>query len=441
MAYKINNPLLAKSPLNQRFNLQQTLDKEAAAKAKRAFDDQMNEFKNFKAKPLETRSFQEIIKDSAPKTFQQKFRAKNEAFNEKLNERMENVQTGINDFKEANRQSRINNATGTEESRLAEAQALAFEDYKDRLATSKQYNETDQFGVYDGNDKNDNSRESQEGFSYRPIGNIFGGESKGDNRKYPVLSSRYKNDNGNFTSNMFVDPNSPEYGNFARREAALGNSAFTDNDATNSYMGGTYDVTSGVDYPQEFYDKNKFQNFGQRLMGSTNVGGFRFNPENDLSGFANEEKAALNARNASNYAVAEFEKALAAGDKAAAQAILDAANNQLQTSTRDGGFGYTANRNDGMYGVAGLENSRGGRRYVSSPGTLFGYRTKDNLQFRTDQASNLYDTDYMPTRNEEVDRAKYAAYLKASQKNQSDFFPQTLDIKPFEYSFDTRSGM
>ena len=441
MAYKINNPLLAKSPLNQRFNLQQTLDKEAAAKAKRAFDDQMNEFKNFKAKPLETRSFQEIIKDSAPKTFQQKFRAKNEAFNEKLNERMENFQTGINDFKEANRQSRINSATGTEASRLTEAQALAFEDYKDRLATSKQYGKMDQFGVYSGFDKEKPTRESQEGYTYLPIGNIFGGDSEGDNREYPVLSSRYGDNNGNLTSNRFVNPNSAEYGNLARREAALGNSAFTDNDATNSYMGGTYDVTSGVDYPQEFYDKNKFQNFGQRLMGSTDVGGFRFNPENNLSGFANQEKAALNARNASNYAVAEFEKALAAGDKAGAQAILDAANNQLQTSTRDGGFGYTAKRDDGMYGVGGVKDSAGDRRYVNSPGTLFGYRTKDNLQFRTDQASNLYDTDYMPTRNEEVDRAKYAAYLKASQKDPSDFFPETLDIKPFEYSFDTRSGM
>ena len=355
----------------------------------------------------------------------------------------------IADFKKFNKgvsakleQDAYDRATGTTDSRGAEASSRAFEDYKDRLATSKQYGKMDQFGVYSGFDKEKPTRESQEGYTYLPIGNIFGGDSEGDNREYPVLSSRYGDNNGNLTSNRFVNPNSAEYGNLARREAALGNSAFTDNDATNSYMGGTYDVRSGVDYPQEFYDENQFQNYGQRLMGSTDVGGFRFNPENNLSGFANQEKAALNARNASNYAVAEFEKALAAGDKAGAQAILDAANNQLQTSTRDGGFGYTANRDDGMYGVSGLKDSRGDRRYVNSPGTLFGYRTKDNLQFRTDQASNLYDTDYMPTRSEEVD-------LEASNRYNMEKLRQmginsanrdySINFNP-TYSFDPRSG-
>ena len=355
----------------------------------------------------------------------------------------------IADFKKFNKgvsakleQDAYDRATGTTDSRGAEASSRAFEDYKDRLATSKQYGKMDQFGVYSGFDKEKPTRESQEGYTYLPIGNIFGGDSEGDNREYPVLSSRYGDNNGNLTSNRFVNPNSAEYGNLARREAALGNSAFTDNDATNSYMGGTYDVRSGVDYPQEFYDENQFQNYGQRLMGSTGVGGFRFNPENNLSGFARQEKAALNARNASNYAVAEFEKALAAGDKAGAQAILDAANNQLQTSTRDGGFGYTAKRDDGMYGVSGLKDSRGDRRYVNSPGTLFGYRTKDNLQFRTDQASNLYDTDYMPTRSEEVD-------LEASNRYNMEKLRQmginsanrdySINFNP-TYSFDPRSG-
>ena len=144
----------------------------------------------------------------------------------------------------------------------------------------------------------------------------------------------------------------------------------------------------------------------------------------------------MNARNASNYAVAEFEKAFAAGDKAGAQTILDAANNQLQTSTRDGGFGYVAKRDDGMYGVGGVTDSAGDRRYVDNPGALMGYRTKDNFQFRTNQASNLYDTDYMPTRNEEVD-------LEASNRyNMEKLRQMGLRSRNSDYSvsFDPRSG-
>lgn len=424
MAFTIKNPLssssspFAKHEPGHRFSLDEKLAKERQEKAAKEianFELSTTDFSN-----MSLGKMQQALKPTK-KPGEQTI-ADFKKFNKGLSAKLE--------------QDAYGRATGTTDSRGGEASSRAFEDYKDRLATSKQYNTSDQFGVYSGNDKNDNSRESQEGYSYLPIGNIFGGESKGDNKQYPVLSSRYGNNNGNLTSNMFVNPNSPEYGDLARREAARGNSAFTGNDATNSYMGGTYDVTSGVDYPQEFYDENEFQNPGQRLMGSTDVGGFRFNPENNLSGFANQEKAALNARNASNYAVAEFEKALAAGDKAGSQAILDAANNQLQTSTRDGGFGYTANRNDGMYGVSGLKDSRGDRRYVNSPGTLFGYRTKDNLQTRTDQASNLYDTDYMPTRNEEVD-------LEASNRyNMEKLRQMGLRSRNSDYSvsFDPRSG-
>jgi len=440
MAFKINNPLssssspFAKREPGPRFSLDEKLAKERQEKAAK-------EIANFEL------STTDLSNMSLGKMQQA------------LNPTKKPGEQIVADFIEKNKgvsakleQDAYNRATGTTDSRGAEASSRAFEDYKDRLATSKQYNTSDQFGVYSGNDKNNNSRESQEGYSYLPIGNIFGGESKGENKQYPVLSSRYGNNNGNLTSNMFVNPNSAEYGNFARREASLGNERFIPNnsfnkdisesDATNSYMGGTFNERSGVDYPQEFYDENKFQNPGQRLMGSTDVGGFRFNPENNLAGFARQEEQALNARNASNYAVAEFRKALAAGDKAGAQAILDAANNQLQTSTRDGGFGYTAKRDDGMYGVSGLKDSKGDRRYVNSPGTLFGYRTKDNLQFRTDQASNLYDTDYMPTRNEEVDLEASNQYnmeklrqmgINSANRDYSINFDPT-------YSFDPRSG-
>jgi hypothetical protein len=424
MAFTIKNPLssssspFAKHEPGHRFSLDEKLAKERQEKAAK-------EIANFEL------STTDLSNMSLGKMQQA------------LNPTKKPGEQTIADFKKFNKgvsakleQDAYDRATGTTDSRVDEASSRAFEDYKDRLATSKQYGKMDQFGVYSGLDKKNQSRESQEGYTYLPIGNIFGGDSEGDNRKYPVLSSRYGDNNGNLTSNMFVNPNSAEYGNLARREAALGNSSFTGNDATNSYMGGTYDVRSGVDFPQEFYDENKFQNFGQRLMGSTDVGGFRFNPENNPSGFANQEKAALNARNASNYAVAEFEKALAAGDKAGAQAILDAANNQLQTSTRDGGLGYTAKRDDGMYGVSGLKDSRGDRRYVNSPGTLFGYRTAENLQFRTDQASNLYDTDYMPTRSEEVD-------LEASNRYNMEKLRQMglrSANRDYSVSFDPRSG-
>ena len=65
-----------------------------------------------------------------------------------------------------------------------------------------------------------------------------------------------------------------------------------------------------------------------------------------------------------------------------------------------------------------------------------GYRTKDNLQFRTNQASNLYDTDYMPTRNEEVD-------LEASSRyNMEKLRQMGLRSRNSDYSvsFDPRSG-
>jgi hypothetical protein len=440
MAFKINNPLSSSSsPLAQhkpghRFSLDKKLEKERQEKAAK-------EIANFEL------STTDLSNMSLGKMQQA------------LNPTKKPGKQTIADFNKFNKglsakleQDAYDRATGTTDSREGEASSRAFEDYKDRLSTSKQYGMMDQFGVYSGLDKENESRESQEGYTYLPIGNMFGGNSEGDNKKYPVLSSKYGDNNGNLTSNMFVNPNSAEYGNFARREASLGNERFIPNNpfnkdisesgATNSYMGGTFNARSGVDYPQEFYDENQFQNPGQRLMGSTDVGGFRFNPENNLAGFANQEEQALNARNASNYAVAEFRKALAAGDKAGAQTILDAANNQLQTSTRDGGFGYTAKRDDGMYGVGGLKNSAGDRRYVNSPGVLFGYRTKDNLQFRTDQASNLYDTDYMPTRSEEVD-------LEASNRYNMEKLKQmgikdanrdySINFNP-TYSFDPRSG-
>ena len=409
MAFTIKNPLQKASPLQQHveghpFNLEQQLQKERVEEA-------IKNAKNFK---LKTNNF-DLSQTPKKSTVLDNFKEFNANLTKKMN------------------QSSLDRATGTADSRGGEAKEKAFEDYKRRLGNSKQYGTTDQFKTYSYLGP-EGSREAKEGYSYRPISNMFGGEGKGKNRKYPVLSNIYQERNGARSSQMYVDPNSPEYGNFVRREIALGNPDFFNDDAANSYMGGTYNTRSGVDYPQEFYDENNFRNpFERTLASQTRGGGFNFNPKESLTDFKRQEAEALNAREASNFATEQYAQAMQSGNYEEAQAILSAANSRLQSPSDDGGFGYTSYRDDGMYGVTGGRGAKGGRYYLQSPGVFFGNMTKDNMQYRTDQASNLYNQDYLPTRNEEIDRAAYNKYLMEKMR-------QTVRDTDYSLNFDTRGG-
>lgn len=421
MAFTIKNPLQKASPLQQHveghpFNLEQQLQKERV-------EETIKNAKNFK---LKTNNF-DLSQTPKKSTVLDNFKEFNANLTKKMN------------------QSSLDRATGTADSRGGEAKEKAFEDYKRRLGNSKQYGTADQFKTYSDLGP-EGSREAKEGYSYRPISNMFGGEGKGKNRKYPVLSNIYQERNGAKTSRMYVDPNSPEYGNFVRREMALGyrptnqtgDNAFdySYDGAANSYMGGTYNTRSGVDYPQEFYDENNFRNpFERTLASQTRGGGFNFNPKESIKKdpFGRQEAEALNAREASNFATEQYAQAMQSGNYEEAQAILSAANSRLQSPSDDGGFGYTSYRDDGMYGVTGGRGAKGGRYYLQSPGVFFGNRTKDNLQYRTDQASNLYNQDYLPTRNEEIDRAAYNEYLMEKMR-------QTVRDTDYSLNFDTRGG-
>jgi len=409
MAFTIKNPLQKASPLQQHveghpFNLEQQLQKERV-------EETIKNAKNFK---LKTNNF-DLSQTPKKSTVLDNFKEFNANLTKKMN------------------QSSLDRATGTADSRGGEAKEKAFEDYKRRLGNSKQYGTTDQFKTYSYLGP-EGSREAKEGYSYRPISNMFGGEGKGKNRKYPVLSNIYQERNGARSSQMYVDPNSPEYGNFVRREIALGNPDFFNDDAANSYMGGTYNTRSGVDYPQEFYDENNFRNpFERTLASQARGGGFNFNPKESLTDFKRQEAEALNAREASNFATEQYAQAMQSGNYEEAQAILSAANSRLQSSSDDGGFGYTSYRDDGMYGVTGGRGAKGGRYYLQSPGVFFGNMTKDNMQYRTDQASNLYNQDYLPTRNEEIDRAAYNKYLMEKMR-------QTVRDTDYSLNFDTRGG-
>ena len=410
MAFTIKNPLQKASPLQQHveghpFNLEQQLQKERV-------EETIKNAKNFKLKTNNFDLTQNVKKPSVLDKF--------EKFNTEMRKK-------INQYG-------LDAATGTADSRGGEAKRKAFEDYRKRLGTAKQYGTTDQFKTYSYLGP-EGSREEKEGYSYRPISNMFGGEGKGKNRKYPVLSNIYQERDGARSSRMYVDQNSPEYGNFVRREIALGNPDFFNDEAANSYMGGTYNTTSGVDYPQEFYDINNFRNPFERTLGSQKRGGgFSFNPKESLTGFKTQEAEALNAREASNFATEQFAQAMQSGNYEEAQAILSAANSRLQSPSDEGGFGYTSYRDDGMYGVTGGPGvAKDNRYYLNSPGVFFGNRTKDNLQFRTDQASNLYNQDYLPTRNEEIDRAAYNKYLMEKMR-------QTVRDTDYSFNFDTRSG-
>ena len=66
---------------------------------------------------------------------------------------------------------------------------------------------------------------------------------------------------------------------------------------------------------------------------------------------------------------------------------------------------------------------------------FYGSRVKDNLEYRTNNASDLYTTDYLPNRSEEVDKEAY--------NNLKKIMPKSSDwTKLSEYELeDSTSGM
>ena len=143
MAFKINNPLssssssspFAQNKPGRRFSLDEKLEKERQEKAAK-------EIANFEL------STTDLSNMSLGKMQQA------------LNPTKKPGEQTIADFKKFNKgvsakleQDAYDRATGTTDSRGGEASSRAFEDYKDRLATSKQYGKMDQFGVYSGLDK------------------------------------------------------------------------------------------------------------------------------------------------------------------------------------------------------------------------------------------------------------------------------------------------
>ena len=428
MAFTIKNPLQKASPLQQHveghpFNLEQQLQKERV-------EETVKNAKNFK---LKTNNF-DLSQTPKKSTVLDNFKKFNANLTKKMN------------------QSSLDRATGTADSRGGEAKRKAFGDYATALGNSQYYGEKDQFGQEDRGfaekERGGIELDPRGPYAARDVAVPFSTLSKaaqkraGLNRaqrklqkELPYLSN-YADYVPSQINQMYIDPNSGAFSNQVRRDALAGvvgqkgtlagairlskdndQNFYGPNQSAHSYMGG-------------YMHRDGFGNVSTRMFRPTDEMNDPFTQavgpggKNYRLGGASDQQAELRigeAVGASNEAFNAIQNAINSGNFELANEILSSAQAGINNTFK----------NTDTY--AGTRRGYGDSRVLDSPGTFFGGRVRDNLQYRTDQSSNLYNQDYLPTRNEEIDRAAYNKYLMEKMR-------QTVRDTDYSLNFDTRGG-
>ncbi len=316
-------------------------------------------------------------------------------------------------------------ATGTDESRGTESKGRAFGDYSNRLGDSKFYGEYDQFGTA----RRDVSADPRTGdlvvggdsYALRdfnvPFNEAGGGTNKKMRKKYPLISS-YADPRPDEINPMYINPSEGlgrEYVSQQIRNRDAG--VDYDENAISSFQQG-----SGTQYymPQQM---NTFEStIGRDPSTRTNRGGADYvmgtGTGDTMDKREQEARYAVNARDTATQSV---QNAINSGNFDEAQNIL---NSGFNTINED--ISYTQRPNRAWQGTSYGSRTRGGeegaprmdeRPSLSNPGIFYGARVRDNLEYRMNTAADNYNTDYLPTRSEEVDKEAYDRLTKQRFRN------------------------
>jgi len=443
MAFKIPNPLTTSSPFQKhepghRFNLDEKLLNEK-------IDKTIEGAKNFK---LDVPNYSKMslgkMQQTATPTTAQNFKKFNEGISAKLE------------------QDAYDRATGTTDSRGGEASGRAFGDYAGALGNSQYYGEVDQFGgkkqgvaekkdgglevdprgTYAARDvavpfySNTNKKGKIDSKTQKRLG-LSKAEKKLQER-LPYLSN-YASPMPTLINPMYYDLNSPGYNNQIRRDEAagvdgqaamlIGNSRLSkDNDqnfygpnsSAHSYMGG-------------YMHKDGFGNVSNRMFRPTDEMNDPFTQAVGSRGRNYRIGGGLDEGNemrigeavgASNEAFNAIQDAISSGNFELANEILAGAQSNINDTFK----------NTNTY--AGTREGSEGTKYLISPGSFFGGRVRDNLQYRTDQSNNSYNNEFLPDRNEQVDQEAMAR-LNAEKMRQMGIRMGNAD---YSVNFDTRGG-
>ena len=320
-------------------------------------------------------------------------------------------------------------ATGTDESRGSDSKSRAFGDYSNRLGDYKFYGEQDQYGTSVGDVTNDERTGDLmvKGDYYAkrdfnvPFNEAGGGDNKKIRKKYPLISS-YADPMPGQINPMYINPNE-----------GLGRD-YVSQQVRNRDAGVDYDQTAIARFGQgdgtQYYMPSQMNTFestiGRDPSTRSNLGGGDYVIGSKEQGFDSEElgtqeasaRSAMNARNTANQAVKD---AIDSGNFEEAQNILNSGFNTISEEYGDYQKPNKAWRGTG-YGSRTREGTEGGpkkseRPVLQNPGMFYGSRVKDNLEYRRDASADKYNTEYLPTRSEEVDREAYGRLQKQRFKN------------------------
>ena len=345
-------------------------------------------------------------------------------------------------------------AMGTDESRASDSKSRAFGDYSDRLGDSKFYGEQDQFGT----GRRDISADPRTGdlvvkgdyYAKRdfnvPFNEAGGGDNKKIRKNYPLISS-YAQEMPDQINSMYINPNEGLGRDYISQQVRNRDAGVDyDENALSSFQQG-----SGTQYyrPSEM---NPFEStIGRDPSTKTNRGGADYAIGSKDQGFDSEElskqeKYARSAMNARNTATQAVQNAIDSGNFDEAQNILNSGFNTINDD-----FSYTQRPNRAWQGVAYGSRTRGGeeggpgrgeRPSLSNPGIFYGSRVRDNLEYRRDAAADKYNTEYLPTRSEEVDEEAYKR-LQKQRFNNAKFRMENYmaNRKPLEAKFNIPLGL
>ena len=396
------------SPFKQRFNLKRQLASDTFKKGM-----------NMKPTTLDTPSMPTGMSEIYTITNPKKLSA-----SEKFNKKTRNIlPTGLaDDFA-------MKLATGSDEGRLTDSQARAFEDYSNRLSDNKFFGERDQYGMRQQDVGDTASGIGLKGQSYARRDFNVPFTENGSDENFPVLSS-YASNMPSQINPMYLGSNDPDYLNQQKRNQRRGVD-FNQFAINQEGQGNNFGL---MDQQNTFQNTIGF-NSGDYKMPAYN----RKDRKDSNSGINTDEEYAVNAMNASNIATESLQNAISSGNFENAQRILGTGFDKISGMFsnyrgKDKAYRGTIGGGDGS-GSRSLSGGRGGdRTYLNNPGLFYGSRVKDNLEYRTNNASDLYTTDYLPNRSEEVDKEAYSKVQSLIFKNKMKSINNLTD------KFDTRSG-
>jgi len=316
-------------------------------------------------------------------------------------------------------------ATGTDESRGTESKGRAFGDYSARLGDSKYYGEYDQFGTA----RRDISADPRtgdlvvKGDSYAlrdfnvPFNEAGGGTNKRMRKKYPLISS-YADPASDEINPMYINPHEGLGRDYVAQQIRNRDAGVDyDENAISSFQQG-----SGTQYFRPSNMNTFERTIGRDPSTLTNRGGADYVMGTGTGDIADkQEQSARNAMNARDTANQAIQNAIDSGNFEEAQNILNSGFNTIADD-----FGNYQNPNKAWRGTAYASQTRGGeegaprmdeRPSLYNPGLFYGSRVKDNLEYRRDASADKYNTEYLPTRSEEVDREAYDSLIKQRFRN------------------------